>query len=308
VIASPKHPRRCCLFRWLTRVLVASLIGVVAGQAAAAGPETNSAAALRARYADLGQQLSGNQFHRPIVLDSAEFPARLQGEIYALLDYPFAGVSAALTGPAHWCDVLILHLNTQYCHAPTDKVGSLLVVSIGKKSYQELDETHLVEFAYHVATTTPEYFDVSLNAKTGPMGTSDYLIGVQAVAVQGGKTFLHLTYSYAYGFVGSLAMQTYLATLGSGKVGFTRAGKQSDGQPDYIGGVRGVVERNTMRYYLAIDAYLGALSAPPSEQLDKRLQSWFTATEFYPRQLHEVDRAAYLDMKRRELLRMQTLP
>jgi len=308
VIASPNHPRHCCLFRWLTGVLVASLIGVVAGQAAAVGPETNSAAALRARYADLGQQLSGNQFHRPLVLESAESPTRLQGDIYALLDYPFAGVSAALSGPAHWCDVLILHLNTKYCHAPTDKVDSLLVVSIGKKSYQELAEAYPVEFSYRVATATPEYFDVSLKAKTGPMGTSDYSIGVQAVSVQGGKTFLHLTYSYAYGFVGRLAMQTYLATLGSGKVGFTGAGKLSDGQPDYIGGVRGVVERNTMRYYLAIDAYLGALSAPPSEQLDKRLQIWFTATELYPRQLHEVDRAAYLDMKRRELLRMQKLP
>jgi hypothetical protein len=296
------------LFRWLTRVLGFGLMCVLAGQAAAADPETNSAQSLRARYASLGSQLSNNQFHRPIVLDSAEFPNRLKGDIYALLDYPFAGVSAALSGSAHWCDVLILHLNTKYCHAPTDKVGSFLVVSIGKKSYQELDETYLVEFAYRVASTTPEYFDVSLNAKTGPMGTSDYLIHVEAVTVPGGKTFLHLTYSYAYGFVGRLAMQTYLATLGSGKVGFTRAGKQSDGQPDYIGGVRGVVERNTMRYYLAIDAYLGALSAPPSEQLNKRLQNWFTAIELYPRQLHELDRAAYLDMKRRELLRMQKLP
>ncbi|OGT04070.1 MAG: hypothetical protein A2143_01990 [Gallionellales bacterium RBG_16_57_15] len=45
----------------------------------------------------------------------------------------------------------------------------------------------------------------------------------------------------------------------------------------------------------------------PPLQLQKRLHSWFNATEQYPRQLHEVDRAAYMDMKRSEYLRQQTV-
>jgi hypothetical protein len=61
-----------------------------------------------------------------------------------------------------------------------------------------------------------------------------------------------------------------------------------------------------MRYYLAIDAHLGAFATAPPLQLQKRLQSWFTATEQYPRQLHEVDRTAYFDMKRGEYRRQQT--
>jgi hypothetical protein len=76
-------------------------------------------------------------------------------------------------------------------------------------------------------------------------------------------------------------------------------------EPQYIGGVRGMVERNTMRYYLAIEAYLGALAAPPAAQLERRLQAWFDATEKYPRQLRELDRAAYLEMKQREYRRQQ---
>jgi hypothetical protein len=52
----------------------------------------------------------------------------------------------------------------------------------------------------------------------------------------------------------SIAMKTYLATLGSSKVGFTVTRRQSNGQPEYIRGMRGLVERNAMRYYLAIDA------------------------------------------------------
>ena len=73
-----------------------------------------------------------------------------------------------------------------------------------------------------------------------------------------------------------------------------------------LGGMRGVVERNTMRYYLAIEAHLGALATPPPMQFQKRLHSWFTATEQYPRQLREVSRTAYFDMKRSEYLRQQT--
>ena len=90
-------------------------------------------------------------------------------------------------------------------------------------------------------------------------------------------------------------------------IGFTQTGKQSSGQPEFIGGMRGVVERNTMRYYLAIDAYLGTLATPPSVRLQKRLHSWFTATEQYPRQLREVSRTAYMDMKRSEYLRQQAM-
>ncbi|MGF1645270.1 MAG: hypothetical protein ACFCUJ_16650 [Thiotrichales bacterium] len=103
-------------------------------------------------------------------------------------------------------------------------------------------------------------------------------------------------------------MKTYLATVGRDKVGFTLIGERENGQPEYIGGMHGVVERNTMRYHLAIDAYLGAVDTPPRARLDKRLQDWFTATVQYPHQLHEVNQTAYLNMKRREYLRQQADP
>jgi hypothetical protein len=61
-----------------------------------------------------------------------------------------------------------------------------------------------------------------------------------------------------------------------------------------------------MRYYLAIDAYLGALSNSPDKRLEQRLTNWFDATEQYPRQLHELDRQEYLQMKHKEYERQQT--
>ncbi|MBC7391765.1 MAG: hypothetical protein H7340_00405, partial [Variovorax sp.] len=90
-------------------------------------------------------------------------------------------------------------------------------------------------------------------------------------------------------------------TIGSDKVGFTVTGKNGKGEPDYIGGVRGVVERNTMRYYLAIDAYL---DAPSPQQQDQRTAAWFDATEQYALQLHEMPKDDYVAMKRSEYRRL----
>jgi hypothetical protein len=91
-------------------------------------------------------------------------------------------------------------------------------------------------------------------------------------------------------------------------VGFSVIERRPDGQPVYVGGVRGVVERNTMRYYLAIDAYLASLTTPPAQQAEKRLRDWFVATERYALQLHEMDEPDYLAMKRRELTRLPAKP
>lgn len=252
---------------------------------------------LRAKYAALGDQLKNNPFHRALVLESAESPSNLKGDVYAVIDYPFAAVNTALNNPAHWCDVLILHLNIKYCKASGDAAAPSISVNLGKKNQQELKDTYHVDFKYRPETGSADYFSILLGAASGPLNTSNYRIHLEAVAIDPSHSFLHLTYSYDYGFAGKMAMKAYLATAGSDKIGFTRVNGA------YVKGVRGVVERNTMRYYLAIDAYLSAMNAAPSEQFEKRIQTWFSTTERYPQQLHELDRTAYLDMKRAEFQR-----
>ena len=265
----------------------------------------DNATALKDKYTTLTPQLSSNVFHRPLHLDSQETQNSLQGDIYAIVDYPFATVNSAFNdpqqGPANWCEVLILHLNTKYCHATSGSNGTTISMNVGKKTEQALSDTSRVQFNYRSVATSPDYFQVDLSAAEGPLSTKDYRIVLEAVDIGKGRTFLHLTYSYGFGMAGRLAMKTYLATIGSAKVGFTQA---SNG--DYIGGVRGLVERNTMRYYLAIDAYLGSLAVPADKRVDRRFATWFDATEQYPRQLHELDRQAYLQMKKNEYQRQQT--
>lgn len=264
----------------------------------------DDAASLRDTRQRLTQQLKHNPFQRQLFLVSTESASRLKGDIYAVVDYPFATVNGALNdpkrGPANWCDVLMLHLNTKSCGASADNLGSLLSVNIGRKVEQALADTYRVQFNYRTAVASPEYFRVELEADSGPLRTKDYRIVLEAVAIPGNRTFLHLTYAYSYGMAGRMAMQTYLATVGSDKIGFTPTGGPATSPTGYIGGVRGALERNAMRYYLAIDAYLGALSSAPDTRQEMRMTTWFDATERYARQLHEVERPEYMQMKRKE--------
>ncbi|MBL0143001.1 MAG: hypothetical protein IPP91_13085 [Betaproteobacteria bacterium] len=100
-------------------------------------------------------------------------------------------------------------------------------------------------------------------------------------------------------------MRTYLATLGRDKVGFSIVERKPDGTPVYLGDIRGVVERNTMRYYLAIEAYLGAYSLPAADQPERRLRDWFAAAERYPLQLHDMEQGQYLSMKRGQMAKQK---
>lgn len=265
------------------------------------------AGALKAKYKELNNQLLNNQFKRALYLDSEESTHSLKGEIYAVVDYPFATFNSALKHPAHWCDALILNINIKYCHTANHQDGNALVLNVGKKFPQLLPQTYRVEFKYRNMISTTDYFAAELDSKTGPLGTYDYHILIEATPLKNRQTFFHFTYAYSFGIAGRLAMQTYLATIGRDKIGFTVTGKLSDGQPAYIKGIRGVVERNTMRYYLAIDSYLSSLKLPSEDQFEKSMQYWYDSSEQYAHQLHEVELNEYLDMKRKEYQRQQVV-
>ncbi|MEQ1684493.1 MAG: hypothetical protein ABL916_12655 [Burkholderiaceae bacterium] len=265
------------------------------------------AGALRAVHTQLRERLDTSPFKRPLVLDSTQGDASLKGDVYAVVEQPFAVVAPALQGTAHWCELLILHLNVKHCGAAGATPNEVITLVVGRKFDQPLADGHKVAFRYSVPAANPDYLRVSMAADSGPLGTRDYRLAVEITPLDAKRSFIHLSYSYSYGIAARVALQGYLSTLARDKVGFSVTGQGDSGQPVYVGGLRGVAERNTMRYYLAVEAYLGALAAPPAEQAEKRLRDWFAATERYPLQLHEMERDEYLAMKRREVQRQQVL-
>ena len=285
------------LTRWVTGVSAACLLALGTAQALAA------AGTLRARHADLREELRNNPYQRQLHIDSTETSNNLQGDIYAVLDHPFERVKESLKDPAAWCDIMLLPFNTKYCRAADDR----LAVRIGRKYNQPVEQAFKIDFQFRNVAAGNDYLETHLTAAQGPVGTRDYRIKVEAVPLDGGKTFLHLSYAYGYGTAGRMAMSAYLATAGADKIGFSVTGRDGGGQPQYINGVRGAIERNAMRYYLAIDSYLDSAAAPEAQRVERRINNWFSATERYPRQLREMDRNTYVTMKRAEYERQQTV-
>ena len=272
------------LARWLASLGAASLLAL------SALPAHADSAALRARHAELAEQLRNNSFGREMHIDSAESSNTLQGDVYAVLDHPYEKVKQALQDPAAWCDIMLLPFNTKGCQAS----GNQLAVRIARKPDQPVDQAFPIAFNFQNVAAGADFLEARLNAGQGPFGTRDYRISAEAVPLENGKTFMHMRYSYGFGGAGRFAMQAYLATAGANKVGFT------------TNGVRGAVERNAMRYYLAIDAYLDTMDAPAAQRVERRINNWFSGTERYPRQLREMDRASYVALKRQDYGRETT--
>lgn len=260
------------------------------------------AATLQARHGALRAQLDSNPFQRPLYIESSQRAGTLKGDIYARFEQPYAVLGPALQGIEHWCDILILHPNVKSCRPAS---GGRLRLDVGRNFEQPLVEAYPFEFRYQVVKATPDYLHLALNAESGPLGTSRYRMAVEVVALDAQRSFLHMSYSYAYGLAAGVAMQGYLATTGRDRVGFTIVGRKADGQPIQVGGMRAVVERNTMRYYLAIEAFLGALSSPAEQRQERRLELWHASARRYALQLQEPGSDAYLEMKRREIQRQQ---
>jgi len=170
---------------------------------------------------------------------------------------------------------------------------------MGRKFYQAPEKAYQVRYQFQVTATSSDYFEVSLSAADGPLGTSHYHTVLQAISVPGG-TLVHIRSSYRSSVASRWATSAYLATLGKGKIGFSSVDIGSDGQPKYVEGVRGAIERNTMRYYLALQAVLETRDLPPNDRFEARIRRWFALTDHYRSQLYEMNRAEYLQAKRRE--------
>jgi hypothetical protein len=145
---------------------------------------------------------------------------------------------------------------------------------------------------------------VELSSLKGPLGTGNYLIALELVALDEQRSFVHIRYSYTQGFITRCAASLYFSTSGRDKVGFTWI-QDDDDAPRLVRGIRAALERNTMRYYLAIEAYLHALDSPAPGRFQRRLERWFADTERFARQLREVKRDDYIDMKHGQYLRQQ---
>lgn len=234
----------------------------------------------------------------PLSVRSEERGALLTAEVEGRLELPFTEVAAALADPAAWCDFIPLTLNVKTCTWRKEAQGTVLAIYAGRKAYQPPEAATRIDYRFTVQEASAQRLSILLEAPQGPLGIRDSRILLTA-APEGAGTALHLTSSSRSSLRSRLATDGYLATLGREKVGFSVTGRGAEG-PRFVGGVRGMIERNAMRYYLALQAYLDTRQLPEQGRFEARLLRWFSLSERYRRQLHEVEEEEYLAAKRRE--------
>jgi hypothetical protein len=77
--------------------------------------------------------------------------------------------------------------------------------------------------------------------------------------------------------------------------------------PVYIGGPRGAIERNAVRYYFAIQSFMNTLRYPEESRFSMRTDKWYDLTDRYRKQLFDLDKKDYLTFKTTEHKNQVTL-
>lgn len=279
-------------------IMLAFFVGGMSVQAAEAPPSDGKT--LLAQYTKIEPKMSASQFGIPINLVSSEEGNTSKAEIYSVLDYPFENVRNAIMLPSSWCDISVLHINVKACTFKREKNSWLLTMYTGRKYYQEPEDTHELAYIFKTVAAKPDYLSLLLTAEDGPLSTKDYRIVLQAVPLGADKTLLHLSYRFSYGFFGRVAMKTYFGTIGSGKIGFSVVGTDDAGKPEYVGGTKGAIERNVVRYFYAIQTHVEMAKYPADQRFEKSIERWYELTDRHKKQLFELKKEEYVSNKRKE--------
>jgi len=230
-------------------------------------------------------------------LVSSEQKGEVSAEVTGVLPYPFTAAAPALAKAENWCQFMPLHFNIKACTYEQQHGNEVLTLYSGRKTYQAPQDSYTLAYRVEARDLSDEQMALSLYAPSGPVGTRDYRIEVQALKVKEG-TLLHIRSSYRSSMTSALLARTYLSTLGRDKIGFTRIEQNGVMQP--VQGVRGVIERNVIRYQLAIDTFLNTQALPATARREAALARWFRLNESHPDELHEMGQSEYLTIKRHE--------
>lgn len=270
-------------------------------QAQAQAQAESPATTLPARRDELQAQLRASPFGEPLVLRTRQGGDSVSGDVWAELAHPFSAVAAVLKTPAGLCEMMFMHLNVRGCTPQAGPDDAALTLLVGPKRSGAFDSEYRMRYAVRTEVADAGQVRVTLSAPTGPLSTRDYRIVFEAVPIDGERSFVHLGYAYGYGTLAKMTMGAYLATAGRAKIGFTVEGNEPDGSPKHVRGERAALERNVMRYYLALLAELAPAAGTREQQLQARLKDWFARTEKFAAQLHEYELDEYLGEKNEQL-------
>ena len=218
------------------------------------------------------------------------------GEAAFYLPLGMDQIADSLSSVQNWCEIMSLHINVKAC--TYNEKNSSITVYMGRKYYQGPDHAYDLTYDFKVIRNDG-YFAAIAVAKKGPLGSSNYHIEVEVIAIDN-KSFGRIYVSNQRSWISSAAMNIYLVTMGRNKQGIKVVGRDNQGNPMYSSGESGVAERNVLRYYFAFTAFFNEINEKNHHtRHEGQLAYWFDQTEQYP-QLYEMSREEYLSDKRKE--------
>jgi hypothetical protein len=242
----------------------------------------------------------GTPFGVPLRVESVDRDGRIVGKVYGLFDEDMEDLAKIFCDPVSWGEIAILHLNVKGFAARSGQGKGEIILYVGRKYYQPLARAHQLRFRHEVETIGGNALQISLTGDQGACGGRNDRLRLEALSVGPGQSFVCITYACELDVLATMMVSGYFRTLGRKKIGFTVVGVDKKGCPIHVRGLRGLLERNAMRYYLAVRAYLDTRHVPEEDRFEKRLNRWFDLTEGHHAQLYEYDRAYYLACKKKE--------
>ena len=218
----------------------------------------------------------------PLRIQSREQDRHLRVNVYGLVNYPFSQVADVLARPAVMCDFLILNLNVKTCTYLSGNRRANMVIYVAGKNYTPLYRTLQIKPYFELLKRDKNYLRVLMTSSETRRSLRQYSVLVEASPYKN-RTLVRFKSNYRASLIGQTATVAYLKTFARKKVGFTVIGRNQQNQPQYIRGMQGVIERNAVRSYLALQAYLETAGAPPKHRFETRLRRWFELTDVYTR-------------------------
>ena len=264
------------------------------------GDSLRAAESLIDKYLSIEKELETSSLPIPFYLESAVNNNASHADIYGVIKHPFPIVENELQSSPGWCDILLLNPYVRACtYEKADDTRQFTVYEV-QRFNEPLEDAYQVKFRYRLLELHPAFFDISLAAPWGPFNTMDHRFSLEAIPLDEGTTFIHLRYSFSYTFLAYLAMNEYLSVFHRGKAGFSIRSVDRKGNPVYVDGLRGAIERNVVRYYLAILAYMDTLKVPLEQRFEMRISEWYDLTARFKKQLFEMEEEEYLADKRKD--------
>ncbi len=283
-----------CLFLCLTLLLLDGPLRISWG----ADPSDSGRQQLMEKYEQIERDRHYHSFG--FLVESSVNKNGCDVELYGTTQHPFSRLSDELRSPDNLCHILLLHPNVRGCAYQKINGASVLTVHQVNKFDRPLKDAYIIKYKYQVIAQDSQLLSLLLSADRGPFQTKDHQFSLKAIPLGKDTTLIKIGYSFRYGPGSYLLIKSYFAVWGNRMIGFSKPARQSGPGNVYVRGLRGATERNIVRYYLAIIAYMDTVNDQEDQRFQDRINRWYDLTTRYKKQLYFADKDRYVALKRRD--------